>query len=882
MTSEFRPWASRLLSPFTRRRSEADLGEEIQAHLDRLAVDHVGRGLSPAEARAAARREFGGVDQVKETYRDQRGLPLVDTLSQDVRYTLRTLYHHSGFTSAAVITLALGIGANAALFSLIDPVLLRPLPFRDAGRLVMLWERSPDSARETVAPLNFLDWTAQSHSFASMAAVAPDFATVSDADGNAERFPAQLVTPSFFDVLEVKAIAGRTFVQDDGESRTGIIVSERVWKTRYGADPKFVGQSITIGVRSWIVIGIVPANSEIIGESDFWRPYAMQGVRESRRRGRSSPTQVIARLKPGVTIKAAQADMTLVADNIALVAPDTNKGVGVFVEPLQRAVVGDELHTTTLVLGGVVAFVLLLACANVANLLLARGVGRTREIAVRAALGGSRRRIVRQLLTESLVLASLGGAIGLALAWVAVRVAPSFIPSATLPVGVRLGFDARLAAFSIILTCLTALVFGLAPALQAASGPLAEAMGAGARAATPQTGFLRNALTVVEVAAALLLATGAGLLLRTVVSLDGVAAGYRADNVLTMSVTLPGGRYPTPESRRVALQAIEDEVSRVPGVNVAALSTDVPLDGRTLTQGFEVVGDAPLDPVLRPVAHLQVVSPRYFEALGISILHGRAFSVRDTGNGAQVCIVNEEFARRYFQGRDPIGLRVSVPDTTFLSQPAVREVVGVSRQVSERPNASERQVEIYVPVAQNPFPLTAIVVRTAASPRTLLPAIKAAVGRVQKALVLIRIRTMDDVASESTARHRFRAGLVGAFAALALALAAVGIFSVFSFTVQQRMREFSIRMALGARSIDVLRLVLGDGLKVIALGVTLGVAASFALVRSMATLLFGVTPVDPITFAGASALLAVTALAACALPALRAARSDPAVALRQE
>jgi len=872
----------RVLAMFRRRRSDAVLDDEIRTHLDLLADQHVSRGMSPVEARAAARRDFGGVEQMKETYRDQRGLPWLETFVQDARYAARVLRRAPGFTAMAVGILALGIGANAAMFSLVDAALIRPLPFREPNRLVTLWERMPRFAHNRVAPLNFLEWTDESHAFASMAAVAVGSSvTLAGADGTAESIPSQNVTAHFFDVLGVTPIAGRTFVEDDFTlGRNVIVASERVWRTRFGGDPGFVGRTLAFGEQSAVVIGIVPGGFRILSASDFWVP--ISGLSRAPAQRRNHFLIVLGRLKPGESIESARSDMAVVAANIAKEAPDTNRDVGVTVEPLRDSIVGDDLRTTTLVLGGVVAFILLLACANVANLLLARGVGRTREVAVRAALGGSRQRLVSQLLTENLVLAGVGGAVGCLIAWVIVLVAPRLLPEGTLPEGIALAFDARLAAFAVVLTFVTSFIVGLVPAWSAARVPLAEAMTIGGRGATAHARFFRHALTVVEVAVAVLLATGAGLLTRTLISLNGVDGGYRADGVVTMQAGLGFLRYPTSDSRFAVWRSVEEEISRVPGVRVAALGGALPLDGWGSAQFFSVVGGASGDPMRRPAAHYELVSPRYFEAMGIPLLRGRAFTAADTSGATPVCIVNEEFARRYLADRDPIGARVVVQSLDVPPQTFTREVVGVSGQVKERPNARDRQLEIYVPVAQNAWYGVTIVARTAGAPTAFVPAIKAAVARVKKDMAVTRVRTMDDVAAEATAMPRFRARLVGVFAALAIVLAAAGVFSVLSFTVHQRMREFSIRMALGASGGDVLRHVIGDGARVVVIGLAIGLVLAAGLVRSMTTLLFAVKPLDPLTFVSASVLLAFVALAACALPAIRAARSDPAVALRQE
>ena len=839
-------------------------------------------GRGRAEALAAARRDFGGVDQMKEQYRDRRGIPLLDTLRQDLVYGWRLLRRSPGFTTAALVTLALGIGATTAIFSLVDATMIRALPYRDPDRIVMLWERTPRFPRSRVSPLNFLDWHDRSRSFDAMAAAAGGgAAVVSDGSGRVDNVPMLTVTPEFFQVFGVAPIAGRLLLEDDARlGRNVAVVSERLWKTRFGADPGLIGRQLMVAgaQQPFTVVGIVPSDFEAWMPADMWALFGPIARRPDQRRSRFLP--VVARLKAGVSLDAARSEMAAVAANIARENPETNANVGVTIVPLRQSIVGDDLRTTTIVLGGVVAFVLLLACANVANLLLARGVTRRREVAVRAALGGGRWRIVRQFLTETTLLSAFGGVLGLTLAWAALRVAPSILPPGTIPVGVVLRFDIRLALFAAIVTFTTALVAGLVPTWRAARVTLTEAM-AGSRSSTDHNSIFRHALTVVEVSAAVLLVVGAGLLVRTLVSLEHVDAGYRADRVLTMQVGVELPRYPTPESRMAFYQALQDEISSVPGVRMSAVGFDVPFDGVGANTNFTVVGGAD-DPGRRLVAHYQMVSPQYFDTLGIPLVRGRAFSDRDTSTSTPVCIVNEEFARRYLSDRDPIGAKVTAQTLALAPMVVARDVVGVIRQVKERPNAAENQLEIYVPLAQNSWFNATFVVRSAVAPETLVSQLRAAASRVRKDLPPSRIRTMEEVAADSTATPRFRARLVGAFAVLAMVLAAAGVFSVFTFTVQQRTREFSIRMALGARSTDVLRQVLGDGARVIAIGLALGIAASAALVQSMASLLFAVKPFDSIAFAGGSALLACIALTACVIPAVRASRADPATILRDE
>ena len=801
---------------------------------------------------------------------------------QDLRYAARTLRKVPGFTAVATVILALGIGANSAVFSLADAALIRPLPFHDAGALTMLWERSPRLGHNRVSPLNFLDWSEQNHAFAAMAAVAGGGRTLTGAGGTAEHIPGQAVTARFFDVLGVAAIIGRTF-DDDAVTRQPnvVVISERLWRTRFGGDPAAIGRAMTLDGRPFTVIGVVPAGFQILFRSDLWTPFVPKRSPEQRRQ---HYMQVIGRLKPGITLEQAKSDMAGVADQIGALWPDTNKGWGVTIEPLRDAIVGAELETTSLVLAGVVGFVLLIACANVANLLLTRGLGRSREIAVRAALGGSRARIVAQLLTESLLLAALGGALGLALAWALVAAAPSLIPPGTLPQSIVLAFDVRVAFIGTLVTLGTVVLFGLAPAWQVTKVSLVEAMRAGERGATRGAGTLRTALVVGEIAVAVLLLSGAGLLVRTLMALNGADPGFRAERVLTMSIGLPFNRYASAERLLTFYRSAERELSAIPGVSVAAFGGSLPLDGFEIGQGFEVVGDPPAGDANMKSAHYQIVSAGYFRALGIDLVRGRSFTDHDTAATAPVCMVNEEFARRHLGHREPIGALVSVQSMDLKGgpTPVVREVVGVIRQVAEQPGEKQRPLEIYVPIAQNPWFSASLALRTAGDPMALLPAVNAAIARVDKDQPVTRVRTMEEVAAESTSRPRFRAELVGLFAVLALVLAVVGVFGVLAFSVRQRRREFGIRMALGARAADVVGLVLGDAAKMTAAGVVIGLAGAAALTRLLGELLFGVTPLDAPTFVATAGVLAASALSACAVLAIRAARVEPAAALRQE
>jgi putative ABC transport system permease protein len=803
-------------------------------------------------------------------------------LWQDLRFAARSLRKAPGFTAVVVLVLAMGIGANSAMFSLVDAALVRPLPFSQSERLVMLCERPPSASRNRVSPLNFLDWSEQQQAFTTMAAIAGGGRTLTGSTGTAERIPGQAVTPRFFETLGVTAIAGQTFDPIEVTRQPNVVViSERLWRTRFGGEPTLVGRPIALDGQPYTVIGVVPAGFQILFPADLWTPFVPRRSPEQRRQ---HYLQVVGRLKSGVTLDQARADMAGIGEEIARLWPETNKGWGVTIEPLHDAIVGADLRTTSLVLAGVVGFVLLMACANVANLLLARGLGRSREIAVRAALGCSRARIAGHLFAESLLLAIIGGASGLALAWGSVRAAPSFIPPGTIPQSVVLAFDVRVALVAAVLTLGTAVLFGLAPAWQALHVPLANMMTTGGRGATRGISALRTALVVGEVAVAVLLLSGAGLLVRTLLAMNQVDPGFRADHVLTGSIGLPFNRYNDADLMRTFYQSVERELSAVPGIKAAAFGGSLPLDGWDIGQGFEIVGDPPVERSRTRSAHYQIVSASYFRTLGIDVVRGRPFGDHDTASTTPVCVVNEEFVRRFANGREPIGMRVNVQSMDLRGgpTPVVREVVGVIRQVAEAAGERERALEIYVPITQNPWFSASLAMRTAGDPMSFLPAVKEAIARVDKDQPLSRVRTMEEVAAEATSQPRFRAELVSLFAALAVTLAAVGIFGVLALSVRQRTREFGVRVALGANTGDVLRLVLGSALKMSAAGVVIGLAASAALTRFLETLLFAVRPIDTVTFIATAGVLLLAALVASAVPAWGAMRVDPAVALRQE
>jgi putative ABC transport system permease protein len=637
---------------------------------------------------------------------------------------------------------------------------------------------------------------------------------------------------------------------------------------------------VTFDDAPYTVIGIVPADFQILFASDLWVLFRPQRTPEQRQ---MHYLQVIGRLRPAVTIDQARADMAAIARGIARIAPETNKGWRVTVEPLHQALVGGDLRTTAKVLVGVVVLMLLMACANIANLLLARGIGRTPEMALRAALGASRARLVRQLVGESVLLAAVGGVAGVAFAAALLRVAPSIMPPDTLPQGIVLALDVRVTLFAIAVALGAGVLFGLAPAWHATDVSLAATMVSRGRTATARTGRLRAGLAIAEVAVAIVLLSGAGLLVRTLLSLEQVDAGNRERSVITMTAALPDARYPTEARLAAFYRNVERELTAVPGIASASFGGSLPFDGWDIGQGFTVVGDPAPDPANQPSAHYQITGTRFFETLGIPILRGRAFRDSDTATALPVCIVSEAFVRRYAAGRDPLTLQVRVDAMSFQGPtPVTRQVVGVARQVLETPADTGDAVQIYVPTAQNPWFWSTLSVRTHLPPETMQQAIAAAVARVDKNLALTQVRTIDEIAAQATAQPRFRARLVALFAGLALIVAAVGVAGLLAFSVQHRRRELALRMALGARTGDVLWLVLGEAIVVLSAGTAIGLIGAAASSRAVESLLFRVTPLDPFTFAAAPVILYVAALGAAAAPAWKAARTDPAAALKLE
>ena len=873
---------------------EQEIDEEVAFHLEMRTRELVARGMDPESARRIALSRLGDLQDLKRECaglgrkrdRDMRVRQWLDEFRHDVKYALRQLRRSPGFTVVAALTLALGIGANAAIFALVDATLLRPLPFSEPDRLVRVWTRTSKAERASVSPLDMLDWQERTRHFQAIAGYAPNVASmVLSGAGAAETIPRQWVTAAFFDVLGVKPIAGRTFTAADNDQGVdAVVLGEGLWRARFGADHSLVGRTIRLDGEPYTVVGIVPKEFEWMGNNSLW---GLRSIPRDPAVRRAVGLSVIGRLKPGITFDSARADLASVATSLSREFPDTNRDRAITMDPLRDALVGTDLRRTSLLFIGVVGVVLLICCGNVANLLLARGTARTRELAVRSALGAGRRRIVRQLLTESIVLSSIGGLLAVGAGAAILRIAPTLIPPGVLPPDIALQFDARIVTFCAVTALVVGLLFGMAPAWQATRLSLVNTIAADTRTGTRRGGRLRSVLVAAEIATAVVLLCGAGLLLRTLIAIDSVDRGYRASEVLTMLVDPIGSRYPTPAAMLQFYDDIEQEIRALPGVRDVAWSTSVPLgDSYAGRWSFEVLGDAPVEAARRPTTTIEIASDSYFSTLDLPIVAGRGFNDGDTRDHVPVCIVSESVMRQHLGGRSPIGVRLAMrPANAPDAKPVVREIVGVARQLKARPDETEGRNQVYAPITQLITDDIFLLVRASSGPASALaPSVRAAIGRIDREeLTSVRdVVTLEDVAWQATGHYRFRAVLVVTFAALALLLAMVGVFGVLAYSVQQRVREIGVRRALGASTGQVFQLVAATGGRVIGIGAGIGLIVAMLVARLLTSLLFGIEPLDPLTYTVVMGLLVVTAALSIAAPAWRAIRIDPASALRAD
>jgi putative ABC transport system permease protein len=826
----------------------------------------------------------------------------------DLRYASRALAKKPGFTAIAVLTLALGIGANTAIFSVANGILLRPLPFGDADRLVLLWQSKPESGwnQLPVSYPNFSDWKERSQSFDGMAA----FFSYADSTFNLsegeepERVQAAYVTANLFSQLGARPERGRGFLPE--EDRRGsspvVVLGDGLWKRRFGSDPAIVGKSIQLDGESHRVVGIMPRSftfPRFPKDADLWLPLAQEpNAGRQFSRGTKYLT-VLAKLKPGVGLAEAQSEMDTLASALEEQFSGILRGNRVKVVPLQSQAAGD-LKVALMVLLGAVGFVLLIACANVANLILARAVGRKREIAIRTAVGASRWRITRLLLSESLILALLGGALGLLLALWGVdflALLPYNPPSFTRPYQVspdQIGVDLRVLGFTLLLSLFTGLLFGLAPAYHASRASLTEALRAIESASTGvfRRHSFRSLLVVSEIALSSVLLIGAGLMIQSFRQLSSVSPGFQPENVLTFEVGLARSRYVRPEQMAGFSEALLQRLASLPGVRAAGAVEHLPLSGGDEDTGFYLEGHAAPAPAEMPHAHPRSVSPDYFRAMRIRLLRGRAFSAADTAASQRVAVINETMARRFWNGEDPLGRRVALDFESlrfFPDRPpqldlesGMREIVGVVADVRAIGLDSEPVPELYTPLTQRPAREMSFVMRGAGDPAQWSELIRSEVRSVDPGQAVSSLRSMDEVLSTSVARPRFNTLLLTLFAGMALILAMVGVYGVISYSVSHRTREIGIRMALGAQRREVMVMIVKEGLIYAATGLVLGAAGALALTRALSGLLYGISPTDPWTFALVPVLLCSAALLACYLPARKATRIDPMLALRHE
>ena len=802
----------------------------------------------------------------------------METLWQDLKYAARTLRKNAGFTAVAVLTLALGIGANTAIFSVVNGVLLRPLPYPDRDRLVMVWERSSQTGQvqNVISPANFLDWRAQNRVFQQMSVISWGVGTLTG-QGEPESLRGRQVNAPFFEMLGARPALGRTFTEDDdrpGAPRV-VVISDRLWKRRFGSDPGAVGRNITLNNETVTVVGVMPADFRFLSEGgDYWIPIQLNPAKDYRAQS-GRYMRAFAKLRPGVTIAQAQKEMDGIAARLSREYPAFDKDWGVTLVGLHEQMTG-TVRPALLLLLAAVGFVLLIACANVANLALTRAMLRRREMAIRASLGAGAARLTRQLLTESLLLSLLGGAAGAALATWGVDLLLALGPQ-DIPRLQSVQVDGAALGFTLLVSLATGVLFGLAPAWHARRINFNQTLKEGGEKTEAGGHRVRGAFVVAQVALSLVLLIGAGLLGRSFLRLQGTPTGFEPRNLLTMRVDLPGARYAKHEKEIEFFSEAVKRIAVLPGVEPAGGVVFLPFSDMLAGTDFTIVGRPAPAPGEAPITNVVVAMPTYFSTMHIPLRRGRLFSESDTAEAPRVFVVNESFARGFFPGRDAIGQRLVVD----MGDTVPGEIVGVVSDIKQTALDESEKPTVYYTFSHLPIGFMTLVVRSAA-PRQQLAAVSRVVRQLDPDLPLADVATMEELIADSVSQPRFHSLLILIFASVALLLAAVGLYGVLAYSVAQRTREIGIRMALGAAHGDILRLVVGQGLGLVALGLLIGLGTALGLTRFLSSFLFGVTPTDPVTYAGVALLLAAVALAASYIPARRAMRVDPMVALRYE
>jgi predicted permease len=872
-----------------RARGEREMADELQFHLDARATDLMRGGLSHAEAQRRARLDFGAIEAYKDRCRDERGWHIGDELRADWRYAARMLAKNPGFSIVVIATLAIAIGANTAVFSVINGVLLRPLPYPDPTRLVTIYETPPQqlaTGTGSVSYQNFLDWRRQAKSFSGIAVTWLYDGSLAN-DQGAERVRVNWATANLLSVLGASPALGRGFRpnEDQEHGAQAAIISFDLWQRRFNSNPAVLGQTIRLDGESYPIVGVLPAAFNFRGQTDVMLPLGQRKDQTMKGREFHGGLQVLARLAPGVSVAQAQAEMDTIAHGLAKIYPKTNEGWGIAVIPLLDDIVGDVRPTLFLLLGAVV-LVLLIACSNVANLLLSRAETRRAEFALRTALGAATPRLMRQLAAETLLLALIGGGLGLMLASFGTHLLLHQLP-VTIPRAADVGFDLRVAAFTCAVIVLTSFIFGLAPAAHAIRVDLQSTLKAVTRTIASTRSRARSLFVIVQLALALVLIVGTGLMLRTLWQLGAVDPGFDPRDVISLRISLSSGPVRDVSRVHATLRDFETRFTHMPGVQAASFTTMLPLSGNDNEIPYSVTSE-PVDVTHSPFALWYVVTPGYFDTLRIPLRRGRVFGWEDATREMPAVVVDEEFARHAFAGQDPLGRIVNL---MIIGKCEIVGVVGhVKHWGLDTDDAAKVREQIYIPYSTIPdafMPvLTAggqtLVLRSTSEPSQLLQTVRHEVRQLGTDQPVYGLRTMTEMMAERTARRRFLAIVLGLFASIALGLAAIGIYGVISYSVTQRVQEIGVRMALGASAQQVFRLVVGQGARLAMAGIIAGVIAAALSMRFLSSLLYGVTTTDPLTFATVAMLLAAIALAACAVPAYRAVRIEPTRALRQE
>jgi len=885
-------WLSRLRDTFRTGRLDDELDEELRSHLEMRVADNIASGMTPADARHDAHKRFGNSTLLKEDARETDIIGWLDTVAGDLRYATRVLRKNPGFTLTAILTLALGIGANTAFFSVVNGVLLNPLPYPQPELLVTLHESKPNFLSGSISYSNFFDWQKDNHSFSSMA-IARDYGFSLTGLGDAEQLDAKFISSDYFLVLGANPVIGRTFAP--GEDKIGTapiaLIGAGFWKRKFGSSPEVLGKSLTLDGKSYTIVGVIPEAFDLYRSAhptDVYVPIGQWNNPLVPNREAGLGIHGIARLKAGVAIEQARADMERVTANLAAIYPDADKGIGAHLVPFTESLLGN-VRPILLVLFGAVGFVLLIACFNVASLMLARSTSRTREFAVRVALGAGRSRLIRQILTESILLSIIGGALGLLLAQgirrAALRVLPTEMPRAA-----DIHTDSHLLLFTVVISLLAGILFGLAPALKSSDLFLSETLKESGRGSSGTRHRAQSVFVVLEMAMALVLLIGAGLMGRTLLRLWDVQPGFDPHNVLTFSISLPPSmNAASPAAIRAAFRHVHENFGSMRGIQALSVSWGAVPMGSDDEQVFWL-DNQPKPSSVNDMnwALSYVVDPDYLKTMRIAIVRGRFFTDADSENGQHVVVIDEVLANKFFGNEDPIGRHITLQQGEMKA-----EIVGIVPHVKQwgldSDETQQLRAELYVPFMQLPDAAmklsptgTTLMVRSDGSDAKLFDSLRRTNKLMSDEQVIYGAQTMEEIISVSLAARRFAMILLGVFAALALILSSVGIYGVISYLVGQRTHEIGVRIALGARRWDVLNLILSQGAKLTLLGIVIGVAASLGLTKLMARMLYGVSASDPLTFIGVAILLSFVALAACYIPTRRAMRVDPMVALRCE